>query len=261
MEVQVEIFSSKGGVGKSSVALALSYALAESGNYVLLIDKDINGYVSRIVGIRGPGLAALIAGDGEPTMAITRRKMNTGNLTVVQLFGDFPTFVRLLPKLHHDPSIGLKIDRFIDQVLEDFDFVLGDNPPNITALDEVSVHVPSYTRHVRDGKATNVYVTDYTEQSMESVQNYALHLQSIMGGDVALVVNMIPPLPDEVYLALERARSLKKQLNSKYMALALFSETLYLRKDPEKADDFMNVMRRLAEGISSGSSCEVIQEL
>jgi|BEDMetMinimDraft_1075159.scaffolds.fasta_scaffold00984_3 hypothetical protein len=256
-----EVFSPKGGVGKSSISLALSYALADSGKRVLLIDKDLNSYTSKLLGLKGVGLFGLVASGANPEGAVLKKKVGNGLLIAVQLFGDLPTFMRMLPKLNHDPRIKVQVQRFIEDYLTGFDLVMVDNPPNVSSLDEFSIHVPNYIHYFSEDRLVNLYVTDYTEQGMIDLLTYALHLHGLRGGDAALAVNMVPPLPDEVYLTLERARSLRRQLNSNYLALLLFSESLYLKKEPWNADDFMTIMRNFANCIWNGGSCEVVQNL
>ena len=72
---KIAIAISKGGVGKSTTAVNLTYGLAKHGDRVLLIDADTQGQCSRMLGIDpGPGLAELIAGECEHTKAITEAR-------------------------------------------------------------------------------------------------------------------------------------------------------------------------------------------
>ncbi len=53
---RITILGIKGGVGKSTVALTLGKALAISSKSVLIVDRDLIGYSSYILGIRGKGI-------------------------------------------------------------------------------------------------------------------------------------------------------------------------------------------------------------
>jgi chromosome partitioning protein len=62
----IAISLSKGGVGKTTTAISLSYALAHSGRRVLLIDSDTQGQCSQGLGVAaGSGLAGMIL-ENEP---------------------------------------------------------------------------------------------------------------------------------------------------------------------------------------------------
>ncbi|MEM3863722.1 MAG: P-loop NTPase [Metallosphaera sp.] len=58
--MRLSILSSKGGVGKSPLAISLSKELARRRTDVLLIDRDLIGYASYLAGIRGPGLVTSV---------------------------------------------------------------------------------------------------------------------------------------------------------------------------------------------------------
>ncbi|WP_252896754.1 ParA family protein [Metallosphaera hakonensis] len=50
--MRISIRSSKGGVGKSTIAISLAKALAMKGYDVLLMDRDVVGYASYLAGIQ-----------------------------------------------------------------------------------------------------------------------------------------------------------------------------------------------------------------
>ena len=50
----ISIINQKGGVGKTTTAINLSYGLYEKGNKVLMVDLDSQGSLTRARGINNP---------------------------------------------------------------------------------------------------------------------------------------------------------------------------------------------------------------
>ncbi|MFD3728767.1 ParA family protein [Streptomyces sp. NPDC058671] len=130
----------KGGVGKTSVSAGVAQALAEMGAKVLLIDFDPQGHLTKQLGytmlqIDAPSLAKHMLGDTEGDLR---------ELFVPIKGGDFEEQLWLLPackdaflldaKLATTRAVRIKeiaLERVLNQVEEDFDFIIIDCPPSL----------------------------------------------------------------------------------------------------------------------------------
>ena len=125
------ITSSLPGEGKTTTAVNLGLAMADSGLKVLLIDADLrHPSVAGALGLEGSvGLTTILLGAAEPDDVI--QKWAGTNLHVLAS-GDIPP----------NPSelLGSKAMRsFFDRVSQDFDFVLVDTPPVLPVADPLVV--------------------------------------------------------------------------------------------------------------------------
>jgi chromosome partitioning protein len=128
----IAIINQKGGVGKTTTAVNLSVALAESGRSVCLIDLDPQAHASLHLGatpeVGQPSTYDVLIGDA--TLAEARHSVST-NLAVVpshidlaaaevELAGEVGREVVLRDKLHADGA--------------QWDFILIDCPPSLGVL-------------------------------------------------------------------------------------------------------------------------------
>jgi len=87
--MRISIVSTKGGVGKSTIAISLSRELADRCKRVLLVDMDLSGFSSLIAGIREQGLiSSTVDGNdsnylGKYTLAMERSQYS--NFAVMDL--------------------------------------------------------------------------------------------------------------------------------------------------------------------------------
>ncbi|MBO5768132.1 MAG: CpsD/CapB family tyrosine-protein kinase [Clostridia bacterium] len=128
----VGITSSMRGEGKSTTAVNLSYVLAESGKRVLLIDGDLRiPSIAKKMGIKStPGLTGLLMG------------------YEAQRLGDFKSTINenwyIMPsgELPPNPSelLGSKrMERALNALAENFDFIILDLPPVNLVSDALAV--------------------------------------------------------------------------------------------------------------------------
>ncbi|MHA1629777.1 MAG: Mrp/NBP35 family ATP-binding protein [Candidatus Heimdallarchaeota archaeon] len=116
---RIVVFSGKGGVGKTTVAVNLSYALVNQGFRVGLLDADITGpNVPKMVGLEGPPIV-----DGNKKI-IPQEKEGLQVISMAPMIpGDAPVIWR-------GPLRSGAISQFLaDVVWGDLDFLLADLPP------------------------------------------------------------------------------------------------------------------------------------
>ena len=118
----VGITSSTRGEGKSMTAINLSYTIAQARKKVLLIDADmrIPSVAKRLDIKRMPGLSNALAGQRSVTLCIQKSGVLSGFDVLVA--GDIPP----------NPSELLSstmMDRILDELSRDYDFIIIDLPP------------------------------------------------------------------------------------------------------------------------------------
>ncbi len=121
----ISIVNHKGGVGKTTTVINLGKALSLLGNRVLLIDMDSQGNLSQCFGVHDPQeqiIDALLHNSPLPLIAIT------DNLYLT------PSDIRMAYKeselanaIGADRRLSLKLE----EVREDFDYILIDCPPSL----------------------------------------------------------------------------------------------------------------------------------
>ncbi|MCR4404410.1 MAG: Mrp/NBP35 family ATP-binding protein [Candidatus Acetothermia bacterium] len=114
------VFSGKGGVGKTTVAVNLAYALARSGKEVGLLDADLTGpNVPQMVGLQEPPAVA------EEEML--PQAASLPNLKVISLATMIPADA---PVIWRGPMRSKALEQFLGDVAwGELDFLVADLPP------------------------------------------------------------------------------------------------------------------------------------
>lgn len=127
------VANQKGGVGKTTTAVNLGAALAEMGYRVLIVDLDPQGNATTGVGINSRNLEATIYDVllHDVPMEDAIEPTSLRNLFVVpatiHLAG---AEIELVPAFSRE----LRLRRAIEQVTDDYDFILIDCPPSLGLL-------------------------------------------------------------------------------------------------------------------------------
>jgi chromosome partitioning protein len=170
----VTLLNQKGGVGKTSTAYHLSGTLARSGRSVLLIDNDPQASLTQ--GFWGPqatreidaseSVAALFDPDSIAIPSSLVRSTGIEGVSIV------PGSRHLTPANMRPPAdwAGLQggMSDFIDEVVEDFDVVLIDCPPNL--------HLCSWA--ASDSIVVPLQAEDFGSQGLAPVQEAIAAVQA-----------------------------------------------------------------------------------
>lgn len=123
----IAVTSSLPGEGKSTVATNIATALSEAGARVMLVDADLRrpSCAARFGLPAGPGLAAALAADAPLSEAAHR--WNETTLWVLGAGGTPPNPTELLG--------SQSMADILDELREDFDYVIVDTPPVLPVAD------------------------------------------------------------------------------------------------------------------------------
>ena len=161
----IGVTSSVRGEGKSTTAVNLSYVLAESGKRVLLIDGDLRiPSIAKKMGIESaPGLSNLL-------MRYETRQINSFKSGILDNW-----FIIPAGNIPPNPSELLgssKMEKFLQSMTEDFDYVVIDLPPVNIVSDALAV-----SRYITG--MVVVVRQDYTEKKEFEACSRQLELSNV----------------------------------------------------------------------------------
>jgi len=134
MAKKIAIINQKGGVGKTTTAINLGTYLAKNGKRVLVLDLDPQGNATSGLGFDAESLSGCIYNvliDGAPIHRVRKETNTHQNLHLapasINLAAAEVELVSQLAREH-------KLKSALDEIGEDYDYVLIDNPPSLGLL-------------------------------------------------------------------------------------------------------------------------------
>ena len=134
--MRMTVVSTKGGVGKTTIAANLAGALADQGKRVLLVDADIQPALSSYYPIRseasGGVFQLLVSGDTENVVSRTA-------LPGIDLIVSNDPTGQLPNLLLHAPDGRTRLRHLLDRLDDSYDIVIIDTPGSQSALQDAAV--------------------------------------------------------------------------------------------------------------------------
>lgn len=133
----ISVFNQKGGIGKSTTSVNLGAALAKQGEKVLLVDMDPQANTTVSVGLCDEGLKSTIY----ELLTETKCTIEEINKVIVNTSYEnlyiLPSDISLSNaeiSLSNAMSRETILSRILDQIREDYDYILIDCPPSLGLL-------------------------------------------------------------------------------------------------------------------------------
>jgi chromosome partitioning protein len=139
----ISVISSKGGTGKTTVALNLAVALAEGGDSTLLIDIDPLGAIGLSLAKNDTdwtGIAEYINGKCAVEEAIIKTKLPA--LSILPRGRLDPLDITLYEEVLHTTSI---LQEILAQIKDNFNYIIIDTPSGMGMITRSALSVSAFT--------------------------------------------------------------------------------------------------------------------
>jgi chromosome partitioning protein len=131
----ITITNQKGGVGKTTTSINLSYYLAKAGQKVLLVDLDPQGNASSGLGIDKADLKKTMSDLilGEATMSEIALETKTKNLSIAPTTPDLADAEAEIAASEGARKF-LMLRNAVKEVSDNYDYIIIDSPPSLSLL-------------------------------------------------------------------------------------------------------------------------------
>lgn len=212
MYARVGFFGIKGGVGKSTISIYVAMKLAKKYK-VIYIDKDYMGWPSYKIGLKGPGYHRALYENLDESAYF----FENGNISAFKFLGSPVTDKEIHRKLGKD-----HMEKYI-KILErrKFDFAIIDYGGNQDPTEDISYEENEAFSIVYPGVPRyGIGVSDPFQDDIIKTVTYSQEMTSKIGGtQLAIAINMVPPLPDEMEYARMLASSIEKKTDFKFFVI------------------------------------------
>lgn len=164
--VTIAVTNQKGGVGKTTTAVNVSYYLAKAGHRVLLIDFDPQGNATSGLGIEKSQLDASVLEVMEQNATINDVKIDLQfkNLAIVPARSEL---ANAEPGLASMPDRFTRLKAAVDSVHDDYDFIIIDVPPSLGLL---TVNALTAAKYVLLPVQAEFFAMEGLGQLLETIQ-------------------------------------------------------------------------------------------
>jgi|BEDMetMinimDraft_2_1075160.scaffolds.fasta_scaffold00859_2 cellulose biosynthesis protein BcsQ len=243
----------KGGVGKTTIALVLGRRLARLGHRILIVDRDIIGWASKILGVSNEEGLLNCTLEGKRD-CFNSLKIVNGVLGVVRFYPVAHTFRNSVNKVAENPKMLENVTETYREILkENFELFLVDNPPNVLPSDPVwSLEFKAFSLTL-DTPNSFLFISDPTPFGMDAVVRYARYMQEdpefIPFKHVGLVVNMVPPIPDQEAITMRKMREVCGEVGAEICTMIPFNDSLF--NYGEREEDYPEEVDELAGEVAN----------
>jgi len=162
----IAVTNQKGGVGKTTTAVNMSYYLAKAGRKTLLIDFDPQGNATSGLGVEKSQLQTSILDVMEETADIDSVKIDLQfkNLSLVPAIADLA---------NAEPGLAALDDRFtrlkkaVEQIKANYDYIVIDVPPSLGLL---TVNALTAAKYVLLPVQAEFYALEGLSQLLETIK-------------------------------------------------------------------------------------------
>ncbi len=132
------VANQKGGVGKTTTTVSLGGLLAELGNRVLMVDLDPHGSLTSYFGYDPDSLTAssyqLFQGEDSPSCDSVLALCTQTSVPGLTLIPTSPALATVERQMTGKDGMGLRVDKAMQAIQGQFDYVLLDCPPVLGVL-------------------------------------------------------------------------------------------------------------------------------
>ncbi|MEK7624916.1 MAG: AAA family ATPase [Patescibacteria group bacterium] len=133
MSVTISVVNQKGGVGKTTTALNLAAALAETGKFVLLVDLDPQGNATSGLGIKNQQIEKGLYGALMNEHRLHDTVINTAHAGL-RVVPSTPDLAGANVELVNVEGREMKLSDILSEVKHAYDYIIIDSPPSLGLL-------------------------------------------------------------------------------------------------------------------------------